>query len=300
MTNRLKEYLTTDGVKLALKEGGAAVADVVRINQLNTDDTVANIYGRFLYPVGIDNTQFTLLGSTGKKDPAKNGTPEGSSGDVDVAIKASRDMLNRLQEIAKRDGLQSNLMSGLGILSVRFPISNTDGLQANQFVQVDFIPVADLEFCSWAYYSPAYDESAYKGLFRNEVLFALAKRCFHEVLDASPAGDPVKWTRGKLDLSNGLYNITKSKVGKSGKVVQSAKTLDSTFVTRDPDQVVSELFGEIGRSSKDILTFEQAIDALQDPSFRFRSDLQAIVEDVSKGIQGKKQPIPALLSKIQY
>jgi hypothetical protein len=157
-----------------LLEGGAAIKSSSRINQNNVEQTINNIFSDLLPKLNITDKDVKVLGSTGKKDPSKNGTPDGSSGDIDLAIS--------IQAVVKSNGIDATScfdfivnavkgytevkpMKSKNVISIAFPITNTDGNQEGKFVQLDLMPVDNLKYAEWAYYSPSYTESQYKRSF---------------------------------------------------------------------------------------------------------------------------------------
>jgi hypothetical protein len=299
MKQTFKEYLALQTpTRKMLGEGGNAIKSSSRINQLNVEATLTALYGKLENLLGVKRTSFAVLGSTGKKDPSKNGEPEGSSGDIDLAIdleavcKALKcdqeDVVSAIKEAIESEFSEINPMPGLNIVSVAFPISNEDGNQDGKFVQVDLMPVDSLEWAKWAYYSPSFKESNLKGLYRNELMYAVARYMEENVIDSNEDG-PVTWERYFFDLAKGLLKGTQTRQGKT-KVTKGVKTLDKTTVTKDPVKAVKMMFGNA--KPNDLLTFEQTLAFIL--SDKFVSDKKEdILKMAAKGIvQNKKMPLP--------
>jgi hypothetical protein len=282
--------------KTFLIEGGKAVQGVGRLNQLNAAETITALYQRVLKPLGLSPDQYAILGSAGKKDPAKNGTIEGSSGDLDCAVQVTgepREFVGALKELLTRLGFEFTDMPGLGIISFKFPITSSDGLQDGMSVQVDIIPVQDLEYVKWSYFSPQFDASPYKGLYRNEVFFVLARYARQEVTK-HVEGEPVEWNRIFFDLNKGLMQGSQSRIGKRGVPVKQAKTVTKSLVSADPDTIVQYLLGPTFKAS-DAMTFEDVLRCMNSEKFLFKSEKSLIFKDIAKGLEKKGVSIPSEL-----
>lgn len=289
-----------DTFKGFLLEGGNAVDGVGRINQLNVADTITKAYDELLVKLGIGKDEYAILGSGGKKDPKKNGEIDGSSGDIDIAIgsKLDRDaILNKISGLCAELGYQSKLMAGLGIISLAFPIHNTDGKQDRALVQLDIIPVQDIKYAEWAYYSPSYDESPYKGLYRNEALFYLARFNNEYKVTKEIDGTPVEWERLFYDLSKGLMHGTQHRVGKKGGIIKTVTTITKKVISTNPDDVVKRLIGDTF-TAQSILTWEDIWAAMNSENFMLKDKKDKIFKSIAKGIERKKVPIPTDLENI--
>lgn len=284
--------------KQHLLEGGNAIDGVSRINQLNFDETVKKIHSTILSKLGISD-DFVILGSGGKKDPKKNGEEDGSSGDIDIAIYLPElnreEIINQIISLCTEMGIKSRNLAGLGIASMSYPIENIDEKQSGQFVQVDIVPVDSLKFAEWAYYSPAYDESPYKGLYRNEALFFIARYAKYNVTKEID-GTPTEWERVFFDLSKGLMSGTQTNIGKKGKIIKTVTTIEKKIVSDDPDEIVSQLLGD-GIKAEDVKTWEQVWDAMNSESFPFSDKKDNIFKGIANGLKKKEVEIPEVLKQ---
>lgn len=278
-------------------EGGAAIKHVTRINQLNSEATVTDVFKRLLPLLNIKELDVAVLGSASKKDPTKNGTDAGSSGDIDLAVSKGAFGTSDIKEIgtivkaaAEKLGVEYRSMPGIDVISLGWPIVDIDGKQSGASVQLDIMPVENLEWAKWSYYSPSYNESAYKGLFRNEVLFYcfrnLDTNVTHEVNN-----EPATWARYFYDLNQGVLRGAQTRLGKDGEMVSGVKTLEKVLVTADPDKAAAMVFGEKFKA-KDLLTWEQVLDAMHDKDFPLKDKLPLLYKNIADGIVKKKQPIP--------
>jgi len=288
--------------KSFINEGGNAVKDsrIGRINQENVEGTMNDIYKKVLPLLNITKKDTGNLGSTGKK------LPGGSSGDVDLAIdihavlrnnkniKNVDDLFDKLVSIAKSLHMEYKDMRQMGLVSIGFPIHNTDGKQEGKLVQLDFMPTENLEYSKWAYYSPAEWESKWKGLYRNEVFYAIAKYMSFKVLkkamDKEGKEVPVEWERNFFDLSKGLLKGTQTRMGKKGPV-KTVKTISKEMVSMDAQEIVTMLFGPNYKPS-DILTWEDIMKAIKSPKFIYKKNLPKIIKMVQDGISKKGYPVP--------
>ena len=83
-----KQYLNEQKTptRKQLFEGGNAIKSSSMIHQANVKNTLESIYRDLLPKLKLSKSDVRVLGSTGKKDPNKSGTPAGSSGDIDLAL----------------------------------------------------------------------------------------------------------------------------------------------------------------------------------------------------------------------
>jgi len=292
-----------------LLEGGAAIKTSSRINQLNVKDTLASIYSELLPKLGLKKSDTVLLGSTGKRNPEKNGTEQGSSGDIDFGISMKALMkANNLKDKAEvfefltkigKDYSDVKAFPGLDVISVAYPISNSDGKQEDKIVQLDLMPVDDLKYAAWSFYSPSYDESKYKALYPKEVYYACARYADTKVKETgtNDAGEevPATWDRLFFDLGRGLMSGTQTIKGKK-KLIKGAKTTDKKVITTDPQKIVDKFFGPKFKPNE-VLTWEQVWKVIHSNDFILKDKLKDILEIVKKGIVRKGYPVPPELAK---
>ncbi len=287
-----------------ITEGGNAVEGVSGINQENSIDTVKSAFKDYLKALGISEKDTALLGSTGKKAPGA------VSGDIDIALSAPAllkkkgvstfgDMIDLIIDITKKKGYKFADMRSIGIVSVGYPITNTDGKQEGKTVQLDFMIVDSVKLASWTYYSPSHLESNLKGLYRNELMYAIAKFAGIKVKEMSDDKQPVTWDRFWFSLTHGLQKGTQTlKSLKTGKITKTAKKVKpAELLSDDPDTIVGYLFGSKYKAS-DLLTFDQALDAIKSGSFPHKTHRKAIYKMAKDGILKKKYPVPESLDSL--
>ena len=293
-----------------IKEGGNAVSGVGRIHQDNVDATLQDIYSTILPKIGITQKNTALLGSTGKKISGAGLTKAGSSGDVDLAI--SFDALMKASDAKTRDevfdyvaskiksfGYDMKVMKGIGVISIAFPISNTNNEQENAKVQLDLMPVPSIKWAEFAFFSPHEKDSVYGGMYRNEIFAGVVKfkdlKITMKALDKAGLEVNAEWERNFLALDQGILRGIQSKIGKKG-LTKNHKTISKEFKLNDPEQVVKMFFGPSFKPS-DIMTFEQMWKAVNSPKFNNKKNLQKILEFAADGIVSKGQPLPPEMKK---
>lgn len=297
MNKTLREFKET------INEGGNAVPDVVPINQENSIPTVNKIYSEIFPLLKIKKSDTALLGSTGKKAPGA------TSGDIDIAISSEsllasnkvttfNDIIDTIVAAIKKKGYAYKDMRSIGIVSFAFPIENYDKLQAGHNVQVDFMVVQDVKYAAFSFYSPSYLESEFKGLYRNELNFYVAKAADLQVKKIDPATNiPVEWSRYWYDNTKGLMKGVQTNLSpKTGKIVKNVTSLEKETVSFDPDVIVEFLYGK-GVKAKDVMTFENTLKVILSSKFPNPTKRKIILKNAADGIIGKGYPVPEILAK---
>jgi len=301
--------------KTFLKEGGNAVKNVVRIKKEYVKPIFNRFYQLILKPLGLKKSETTFLGSTGKKK---------DSGDMDVAIdytaifkrsktiKTIDDLYDKIIQILKQNHIDYKDMRQMGLISLAFPIYDENGKNyyidydkrgENKIVarvQIDIMPTDNLEYVSWSYYSPTEEESKWKGLYRNEILYAIAKYMDFKVLkkafDKEGKEIPTEWERYFFDLSKGLLKGRQTRIGKKGNIIKSIKTIEKKVIEKNPDMITQMLFGPNVRAN-DVLTWEDAWELIHRPDFPYKNKLKDILKMTADGILKKGYPLPDELAK---
>ena len=274
-----------------LLEGGAAIKTSRRIREDEFEGTLDSIRSILLPLIGVNSNpsagEYIVIGSIGKK---KN--PDDTSGDLDLGLDSNLfnvplkevsgyiySILSGSEELTSKLGFEPeiNYLKGLNIVSIGWPIN---GDQTNGIVQLDLIPVADMEWAKFIYYSPDYktSESKYKSAHRNWLLAAiLAIR--RMVLDVNDAGEVMDYDSPVLILSDGLYWHTKSYRGKLKPRLKNAAKISGSerFITRDPQEFIDFALGT-GYSINDVKTFEKLYQIIDSPSFELYDKVGEIEE----------------------
>jgi hypothetical protein len=274
-----------------LSEGGAAIKISRRIREDEFAGTLDSIQNILLPIIGINpdikSDEYIVIGSIGKK---KN--PEDTSGDLDIGLDSTLfnvpfkevstyvySMIESSDDLESKLGFKPeiNHLKGLNIVSIGWPIN---GDQSNGIVQLDLIPVADIDWAKFIYYSPDYkvSESKYKSAHRNWLLAAiLAVR--RRVLDVNDSGEIMDYDSPVLILSDGLYWHTKSYRGKLKPRLKNASKVSGSerFVTRDPQEFIDFSLGR-GYTTNDVKTFEKLYQIISSPNFELYDKLNEIEE----------------------
>jgi hypothetical protein len=285
-------------------EGGAAIKTSRTINQKEGKDTLINIQEK-LFPIldlkGIGK-DCSFIGSLGKKKDEKD-----ESGDIDLAIDAKsfssnhnvpeNDLLNYLYQTLTNElpqvlGFEPelNLMRGLKVLSIGWPIA---GDKNNGIVQLDLIPVVNLKWTDFIYYSPDYrvDESKYKSAHRNW-LFSAILDSRKRVLEKNDNGEDMLIEKKVLRLPDGLYEVKKSFEGIT-KRLKRAKTVPGTekFITSDPQEFLDIVLGT-GYNPDQVKTFESLWNIVKSPNFKYHDSLETIKKKYTEDLKNAGLKIP--------
>jgi len=295
-------------------EGGNAIKSSRRIKESEFAKTLESIK-RILFPIlGIDpaqyQTQYIIIGSIGKK---KN--PEETSGDIDLGYNSAWFSAKEgidLKECSKKiyETLTSELgevlgfdpeiknMPGLNIVSIGWPI---EGDSSKGTVQLDLIPVQDITWAEFIFYSPNYktDESKYKSAHRNW-LFSAILAARKEVLSTDINGEIMEYDSPVLVLSNGLFWHRKSYKGKLKDRLKNPKKVEGSerFITRDPQEFLDFSLGE-GYSPMEVKSFEDLFNIITSSDFELYDKLPQIKEKYIGYLERAGLPIPLELSEIK-
>ena len=271
-----------------IKEGGGAVGDVDRINQENVEATLKAISTKIIKPLKITTKDIGILGSTGKR---KSG---GSSGDIDIAIDANKVLRANAIQIAdelfdfiagKAKKVSNTVVSnkGTGVISLQFPISNTDGKQKNKKVQLDLMIVDNLDLAKFNFWSPHEEQSKWKGIYRNIILSSMASVMDFEVLekgyDENDVEVPTLFKRNFIDLKRGLMRGLQTRIGKSGKLFAKGRkqTLETKVLENQPEGIIKAILGP-AFTVKDAESFESLFKILDHPKYLYRSKKKEIIK----------------------
>lgn len=308
--NHIKKF---EGFVLLL-EGGAAIKTSRRITEAEYPKTLDHIQ-KVLFPLlGIDprksGDQYLVIGSIGKK---KN--PEDSSGDLDLGINSewfanqnsiSTKEVSQLVFEKVSEQLPSlldfkpeiNYLKGFGIVSIGWPI---EGDVNRGIVQLDLIPISNMEWAKFIYYSPNYKigESKYKSAHRNWLLSAILS-VRKRVLDRDQFGEVMDYDAPVLILSDGLFWHTKSYRGKiKPRLKHSQKIAGSErFITRDPQEFVEFALGP-SYNPDQIKTFEDLFRIISAPDYELRGNLPEIKEKLVEYLTRAGLEIPSELDQIK-
>ncbi|MFB5634984.1 MAG: hypothetical protein ACE5SV_09010 [Candidatus Nitrosomaritimum aestuariumsis] len=246
------------------------------------------------------------LGSTGKKAPKE------TSGDIDLALDVTRILENNkisksselfkfVLEKAKKFG-SVKPSEGFGVMSLAWPITNTDGEQKGQSVQLDLMLVDSLDLAKFTFWSPSHEQSKWKGVYRNMMLSAIASHMDFKTLevgfDESGEEIPVKFERNFVDLRRGLIRGLQTRIGATGKLLSKGrkKTLSTTVVSDQPVEIIRMMLGP-DFSVNDAVSFESLLKILDHPKFLYKSKKKDILKTMVKTIKNANVVLPKELEK---
>lgn len=288
--------------KQFLAEGGNAVEGVVKINQENAQATIDDVRKRLLPLLGVKVSDTTLLGSAGKKAPGAQ------SGDIDMAISISAlmkangietadDIYDFIAGVCKKLGIKFKDSRGLGVISTEWPIANVDGKQPDSVVQMDIMPVQNIKFAGWSFFSPSYLESQYKGVYRNMMIMSIAKTGLGQnVIKVDPESNlPTEWERVVFNMSKGLTKSRQTNISKTGKITKTNRLLASELIADDPQEVTHYLFGDSFDAS-DVLSFENVLKAILSKNFKHAKKRAEILQTAGEIMRDNGLPIPKELA----
>ena len=280
-----------------LNEGGNAV-EAVPIEQKNIPATLKDLQKQILTPLKLNKQgeDFALLGSAGKKSAP--------SGDLDIAVnllsllkneglKDQNGAIKYIEGIVKKKGLQVTVSAGIGVVSFSYPIQGQDGE-----VQVDLMITDNMDFTTWAYFSPTDTESRFKkmGFFRGILLSTIISTIGTKATKMIDGTDDVaEFEQLFLDFSKGFGKKLTSFIGKSGKKVKTGKVLNREFISKVPDEIVKYVFGPKATIG-DTHSFETLIAAMNKPDFKFKKAIPEIKKKVKDTLVRMGLPVPEELN----
>jgi hypothetical protein len=298
----------------ALFEGGSAIKTSRRIREDEFPGTLLSIKEKLFPILGIDqsriNDQYVIIGSIGKKE-----NPDDTSGDLDIGYDAKwysdtngitmKECSGFIYDKIKNDlgdiiGFRPeiNYLKGLNIVSIGWPI---DGNIDKGIVQLDLIPLSDMKWADFIYYSPNYKirESKYKSAHRNWLLAAILSSR-KEIIELGDTGEVLDYNTPVLILSDGLYWHTKSYRGKIKDRLKNPKKIEGSerFVTNNPQEFINFALGP-GYNIDDVKTFEQLFSVIMSSDFELSDKLPEIKERFLEFLQRVGLEIPTEINRIQ-
>lgn len=297
----------------SLNEGGAAIKTSRSIREDEYPATLDSIKQILLPYLGIDenSNEYLVIGSVGKKP-----NPEDVSGDLDLGfewiktakilgVSTKREVLDLLSEELKEKlpadlGFEPemNLMIGLNILSIGWPIKGDPKFGV---VQLDLIPLSDLEWASFAYYSPDYrrGESKYKSAHRNW-LFQSILSARKDVITKDETGEPLDIDTYLFDFSDGLFKTRKSFQGKRGRLKNPVKVdgAQRELITSSPQEFLNFAMGA-GFSPDEVKTFEDLLAAIKSPKFKNKQNRSEIGREFKRYLERTPLIMPPEIDSLQ-
>ncbi len=279
---------------ISIFEGGAAVKSSRRILEREAPGTIESIK-KMLLPLlgsGEIDKDYLIIGSIGKKK-----SPDDTSGDIDLGVDQSfiarklgadpNNVLDFLEPLLKEKlpeilGFEPEmkLMRGINVLSLGWPI---EGDVTKGIVQLDIIPLSDMDWARFIFYSPdyRYDESKYKSAHRNWLIQAILS-ALKQVISTDEEGNIVDFNSYALRLSDGIFKNKKTFKGVTKRLKNPETIKGSTeFITREPKEVISMVFGP-GLSEEAVNTFEKAWAIVSSPQYIHADKKQEITDNLRK------------------
>lgn len=287
-----------------LFEGGNALKSARPIKQSEVQQTLDSIRDVVFPALGISDwgSDALLIGSAGKKE-----SDDATSGDLDIGIPMSEFCekhgvdqsmgLKYVYDILRRTFPEFELvwMRGIEVVSLSYPIR---GNPSNGYVQVDFLPLKDMEWAKFIYHSPDYrkGESQYKSAHRNW-LFAAILSVLTEDEQYDGDGNLIGFSGYMMRLNDGLSKVRKSFVGKT-KLLKNPISIkdDEQLITRTPADFIEFVCGP-GYKPKDVATFESLYHIISGPDYKWSDKLSEIKTTCIKFLNRVKLQIPDELKK---
>jgi hypothetical protein len=258
-----------------------------------------------LFPLigdGEFDKDYLLIGSIGKKK-----SPSDTSGDIDLGI--AQEFLAQKFGISADQSLQflydklsselpailgyepdMKLMKGINVLSIAWPI---EGDTENGTVQLDLIPISNMDWAKFIFYSPDYrkNESKYKSAHRNW-LFQAILSALKNVTKRDENGDIVDFDTYALRLNDGIYKNKKTFQGATKRLKRPDTVKgQSVFVTRDPQELLDLMFGG-GVKPDNVKTFEDVWNIVTSPNFKYSDRVEEIRQDLIRYLNNAGYVIP--------
>ena len=287
-----------------LFEGGAAIKSSRPIKESEVEKTIQHMR-EVLFPLigdGEFDKDYLLIGSIGKKK-----SPSDTSGDIDLGI--AQEFLAQKFGISADQSLQflydklsselpailgyepdMKLMKGINVLSIAWPI---EGDTENGTVQLDLIPISNMDWAKFIFYSPDYrkNESKYKSAHRNW-LFQAILSALKNVTKRDENGDIVDFDTYALRLNDGIYKNKKTFQGATKRLKRPDTVKgQSVFVTRDPQELLDLMFGG-GVKADNVKTFEDVWNIVTSPNFKYFDRVEEIRQDLIRYLNNAGYVIP--------
>lgn len=298
---------------MRLNEGGSAIRSARSIKQSEFAGTLEHIKDTLFPLLSIDpspdSEEFLSIGSLGKKRDDSQ-----TSGDLDlgydcqafakkhrIPIEAcsSKVYETLIEKIPKVLGFLPEIrhLAGFKIVSLAWPIN---GDASNGLVQVDLIPLTNMDWSKFIYYSPDYriGESKYKSAHRNW-LFSAILSARKNILETDPSGEILDFDSPVLKLSDGLFWHKKSYRGVMKPRLKNPQKISGSerFITNNPQEFIDFTLGP-GYTLDDVKTFEDVFSIITGPDFDLKEKLPEIKERYIDYLNRVKLPIPTELNQI--
>ena len=169
----------------------------------------------------------------------------------------------------------------------------------NKKVQIDLLITSYPEFTKFFMYSPAPNQSRYKGAHRNELLHAISTIISYSPIDKDDNGEIVTWSQNDL-TPDGYFSMVKTLVDDEGnrlKYKHTKEDLEPEYalnkeeneITHNVEDVIEILFGK-GYTVNDIDTFEKCFEIIKsDENFKHKNLSYDILHQCALSLKEKRK-----------
>jgi hypothetical protein len=290
---------------LKLFEGGNVFDDTISFDGSYVSLITEKVSTMLEDKLGFSKSDYSFVGSLKNK---KEGI---DINDVDVVVSCKSDLisvdissmedsykaLEKLSKLCSKHRIKNEVKKTLGLVSCKVEIED------KKYLQVDLLVVPNLVWGKWSYYSPGYDESKYKGLYRNALLEAIAKSIHFEIeeykeseeTDYFKKGDVKSYYRYRYLRNLGLWKVKEYNDGV--RVFKYKKDYDTySMVSYSPNNIIKILLGDIDMEKT--YTFEDVYAHITKKSYKHYDLLDIILENFRIVIVDRQKN--ALPSEVDY
>lgn len=258
--------------------------------------------------IGIDKEGWAGLGSTFKKKPGM------TSGDMDFAINglvagahlgvAYEDVPQAVLKTVNKlfPKYETTFRFGDSIFILKFPQYDERGKKTEEWVQIDFMIVDDLELAKYMFHSPDFtkDESQYKGLFRNILLMDIIgnieiekdKEYYKDEFGSEYAGLVKTFNKYSITAQDGLKIQRKTYDGKKGRKKNAAVMREhDKIITKDVNEITKFALGP-DATVQDTVSFESVWRWVLSDKFVHKHKRKEIIDTYVASLKSKNFPIP--------
>lgn len=245
----------------------------------------------------IVHFNMSTLGSTGKKNE------NDFSGDIDIAIElefnnSNIDMISDCirNSICDTNIYDTQIKVSSGFHLISFGLEYQFNNDPYKLVQVDLMFSNDIKYTQFMYHSPDFkkNESNFKGLYRTNLLIALAgrvKTCIDDEVQEINNNDTVTeqimdYWKYTLTYDKGLFMRHKTYRGKKGRLKNPVTVKeDDKLITKDIDKIIKFVLGD-DATVKDTNSFESLINFIFSDKYKY--DNKTIYNALSDFLNDKR------------
>jgi hypothetical protein len=270
--------------------GGNLIKESIPIEKIELLPTYNWVIKNILSLFGLTEKDCIPIGSFMKKNEP--------SGDIDIAIDCNKFLkeglkFNEITEsfnlILEENGIHSVILKGFDTISIAAPIC---GNIKRGYAQIDLMPILDLNWAKFIYHSPnlSENESNYKGAVRNALLLAIVSESTKKDFKLNE-GKIEEYSSLAIRFNTGLWNIKKSFLGKSGKIIKIGVPINEKFITKNPQDIIDISFGK-GYKIQSANSFETIWEIIHKKDFIHKDKLNEIMSKFKVNLKSMMQNIP--------